>query len=90
MNPGYFLEGVERAVFDGQTALIARPLRALLDRCCQLRLEWSCFDDIMHNLRIDPDDLEALRDADWEALRPLYRHQRMRALMDNLHGALTA
>ncbi len=90
LNPGYFLEAVERVLFDGQAALVARPLRALLDRCCLLRLDWPGLGELMESLRIEPDGLAALRKDDLAALRPLYRHQRMRSLMDAMERELAS
>lgn len=90
LNPGYFLEGVERVVLDGQAALVARPLRALLDRCCLFRTDWPGLADPLHGLRIDPDGLAALRADDLDALKPVYRHRRMRTLIDAMQGELTS
>ena len=90
LNPGYFLEAVERVVVDGQATLVARPLRALLDRCCLLRLDWPGLKGLMQSLRIEPDGLAALRGDDIEALRPLYRHKRMRSLMDAMQRELAS
>ncbi|AGA89836.1 hypothetical protein Thimo_1020 [Thioflavicoccus mobilis 8321] len=87
LNPGYFLEGVGRVVFDGQAALVARPLRALLDRCCLLRSDWPGVEALLQGLRIDPDGLAALWDDELEALRPVYRHRRMCAVIDAMQEA---
>jgi hypothetical protein len=89
LNPGYFLEGVERVVLDGQAALVARPLRALLDRCCLFKADWPGLADLLHSLRIDPDGLAALRADDLDALKPVYRHRRLRTLIDAMQRELT-
>lgn len=82
LNPGYFLESVERVMLNGQAALVARPLRALLDRCCLLKLDWHGLDALLDSLRIDPDDLARLPRDELETLKPVYRHQRLRSLID--------
>ncbi len=89
LNPGYFLEGVERVVLDGQAALVARPWRALLDRCALFRADWSGLADLLHSLRIDPDDLAVLRADELDALKPVYRHRRLHTLIDTLQRELT-
>ncbi|MBK8637516.1 MAG: hypothetical protein IPN92_04250 [Chromatiaceae bacterium] len=88
LNPGYFLEGVERVVLDGQAALVARPWRALLDRCGLFKADWPGLADLLRSLRIDPDDLSGLRADDLDALQPVYRHRRLRTLIDTLQGRL--
>jgi hypothetical protein len=82
LSTGYFLEGVERVLFNGQAALVARPLRALLDRCCLLKLEWTGLDALLDSLRIDPDDWAMLPRDELETLKPVYRHRRMHLVID--------
>lgn len=82
LNPGYFLEGVERVVLNGQAALVARPWRALLDRCALLKADRTGLTDLLNSLRIDPGDLVALNTDELDALKPVYRHQRLRSLID--------
>jgi hypothetical protein len=89
LNPGYFLEGVERVVLAGQTALVARPWRALLDRCALFKADRPGLADLLNSLRIDPDDLAALRADELDALKPVYRHRRLRTLIDSLQCELT-
>ncbi len=89
LNRGYFLEGVERFVLDGQAALVARPWRALLDRCALFKADWRGLSDLLNSLRIDPDDLSAFHADELDALKPVYRHQRLRTLIDALQRELT-
>jgi hypothetical protein len=89
LNPGYFLEGVERVVLAGQAALVASPWRALLDRCALFKADWPGLADLLHSLRIDPHDLAALRADDLDALKPVYRQRRRRTLIDTLQRELT-
>ena len=89
LNPGYFLEGVERVVLDGQAALVARPWRALLDRCALFKADRAGLADLLSSLRIDRDDLAALNADELDALRSVYRHRRLRTLVDTLQRDLT-
>jgi len=89
LNRGYFLEGVERLVLDGQAALVACPWRALLDRCALFKADWRGLSDLLNSLRIDPDDLSAFHADELDALKPVYRHQRLRTLIDALQRELT-
>lgn len=82
LNTGYFLEGVERVVLAGQAALVASPWRALLDRCALFKADRPGLADLLHSLRIDPDDLAAFRANELDAVKPVYRHQRLRSLID--------
>ncbi|EXJ14554.1 type IV toxin-antitoxin system AbiEi family antitoxin domain-containing protein [Imhoffiella purpurea] len=90
VNPGFFLEAVERVVIDGQTALVARPLRALLDRFCLLKRDWPGAKELAHDMRIDPDLMASLGRDELDALRPLYRHRRMRAAIDAMERELVS
>lgn len=89
LNPGYFLEGVERVVLDGQAALVARPWRALLDRCALFKADRPRLADLLNSLRIDPDDLAALNADELDALKPVYRHRRLHTLIDTLQRERT-
>ena len=90
LTTGYFLRGVERQVLGHQTALVAQPLRALLDRFCLRKLTYPGLDALIHDLRIDADLLADLRDEDLQNLRPVYQHQRMTAFIDALQRELRA
>ncbi|EGV33370.1 hypothetical protein ThidrDRAFT_0577 [Thiorhodococcus drewsii AZ1] len=90
LNPGFFLEAVERVQLDEQVALVARPLRALLDRLCLLKRDWPGLMELAWEMRIDPDLMASLRRDDLEALRPLYRHGRMRAAIEAMERELAS
>ncbi len=88
LRRGFFLEAVDRVPFGGQVALVARPLRALLDRFCLLKQDWPGLAAVNQDLRIQPEMILGLRPDDLEPLRPLYRHGRMRNLIDALQREL--
>lgn len=84
LNRGYFLESVDRVVLTGQTALLAQPLRALLDRFCLHKQEWQGLNALRQDMRIEEDALATIRSESLEPLRPLYKHQRMQRLIDRM------
>lgn len=88
LHRGFFLEAVDRVQLSGQAGLVAQPLRALLDRFCLLKQDWPGLAALTQDLRIDPEMILALRPDDLEPLRPLYRHGRMRSLIDALQREL--
>lgn len=87
-HPHFFLNGVDRWTGPGGTALLASPLRALLDLIALRRQTWTGLDWITNGLRIDA---ALLQDAGRDALndlRPVYKHKRMATFIDNLEIAL--
>ena len=51
----YFLELVIRHQVNGQTMLVAKPCRALMDLVCLRKLSWEGRDWLLEGLRIDPE-----------------------------------
>lgn len=90
LTTGYFLRDVERHMLGNQTALVAQPLRALLDRFCLRKQAYPGLDALVHDLRIDADLLAGIRDEDLQDLRPVYQHRRMAAFIDALQRDLRA
>ena len=78
----YHLTAVERLQLQGQTALIARPARALLDLVCSRRLTWQGMDWFVESLRISPDNLQTITAKTLKTLRPVYKHKRMQEFID--------
>jgi len=77
LRPGHFLQAVDRHTFAGQTALVAQPLRALLDIVCLRKLETDSVMALTQSMRIDTDLLLQTPTASWQALQQVYAHQRM-------------
>ena len=87
-NPHYFLVGVDRWTGRGGAALLASPLRALLDLVALRRQTWTGLEWITEGLRIDASLLQNEgRDA-LNALRPVYKHKRMATFINQLNAAL--
>ena len=79
LRPGYFLEAVDRHTFAGQTALVAQPLRALLDIVCLRKLEAGKVKAFTQSMRIDTELLMQTKPSAWQALQQIYAHKRMSA-----------
>ncbi|MCC6135418.1 MAG: hypothetical protein IT491_08575 [Gammaproteobacteria bacterium] len=90
LQRGYFLEGVDRQVLVGQSALVAQPLRALLDLFCLRKSPWLGVAALTQGLRIDMDTLADIDPETLARLRPVYRCQRMHALIDAMQRTLAS
>ena len=88
IGPGAFLEQVQRIQADGQTFLLAGPLRALLDLVCLKKIEWQGMAWLEHGLRIDREVWHEVTGAELHALNAVYRHQRVQRFLNELEGAL--
>lgn len=89
LRPGYFLEAVDQHTFAGQTALVAQPLRALLDIICLRKLEIGSIGDLTQSMRIDEGLLMQIPDATWRVLQRVYAHKRMTTAIQVLQQAVT-
>ncbi len=92
LRQGYFLEAVDRHTFAGQTALVAQPLRALLDIACLRKLEIGSIRALTQSMRIDAELLMQTQAPAWQALQRVYAHKRMataiQALQQNMQQEL--
>ena len=84
LRPGYFLEAVDRHIFAGQTALVAQPLRALLDIICMRKLDIDSIKALTQSMRIDDELLMQTQSTSWQALQRVYAHKRMTAAIETL------
>lgn len=90
LRPGYFLEAVERHGFAGQTALVAQPLRALLDIVCQRKLEIGGVRALTQSMRIDDQLLMQTQAPTWQALQQVYAHKRLSTAIQTLQQELAS
>jgi hypothetical protein len=88
VQPGGFLEQVQRVSSDGQAFLLARPLRALMDLVCLSKIEWKGMGWIEQGLRVDRDMFNDVTGADLRALSAVYKNQRVRDFLQELQRAL--
>lgn len=76
LKSGGFLEAVERRQFGSQVALVAKPLRALMDLVALRKLEWQGLTFLTDGLRIDSDSLARARRKDLKPLEQVYQQRR--------------
>jgi len=88
LRRGHFLEGVGRYEFSLQHALVAEPLRAMLDIVAMRRLEPAAMTDFVASMRIDLDELGPVEPGFWEAMSETYLHIRMRRCIEALREEL--
>lgn len=77
LRPGYFLQAVDRHIFNDQVALVAQPLRALLDIVCLRKLQIGAVQALPQSMRIDANLLTQTQAPAWQAVQRVYAHQRM-------------
>jgi hypothetical protein len=88
IHTGYFLVQVERVELENQAALVARPLRALMDWICLHKQPWQGLAFLEDGLRIEIEQLQTVTGADIAALRRVYKHQHMQAFLAQFAQAL--
>jgi predicted transcriptional regulator of viral defense system len=84
LERGPFLQGVTRQQVDGQTFLLADPLRALFDLVCLRKMEWSGLSALTQGLRIEESALFSLDTADFRLLESIYKQRRTRNFIESL------
>jgi len=84
LNKIGFLEGVQRIQLGKQAALLASPLRALIDIIAYKKIEWhpkgtskraQGTEWIEHGLRIEPEHLLTIHKRELTALKLVYKHK---------------
>ncbi len=90
LRQGGLLAAVDRHTFGGQAALIAQPIRALLDLLCLRKQPLVGLAAITRPLRIDPDLLGQVPSEAWQAVERVYAHKRMVAGIQALRRELAA
>ena len=80
----YFLELVDRYQINGQTMLVAKPCRALMDLVCLRKLSWEGIDWLLEGLRIDRESLTAITNNDIKILELVYKQKRVKSYLSSL------
>jgi len=86
--PGYFLELVSREIVNQQAALVARPVRALMDLVCLRKEEWQGLAWFEKSLRIEAESLRAITGDQLHTLKLVYKHTRMQRYIGEMEKAL--
>ena len=84
INPGYFLELVERKQITEQALLEAEPFRALMDLVCLRKIEWQGLELLTDGLRIDYDLLRNITSSDFRTLQQVYKQKRVKVFLKSL------
>lgn len=88
VNKGYFLQSVARHELQHQVALIAEPLRALMDLVYLRKLEWQGLDYLLSGLRIDEAQLNTVTSLDIARLTDVYKGKREQRFLAELQRSL--
>ncbi len=84
IQSGYFLEMVHRMHVDGQTMLVAKPYRALMDLICLQKKTWKGLKWLYQGLRIDSALLNTITRRDVDTLELVYKHKRVKSFLSSL------
>lgn len=87
-NTGYFLQSVARHELQQQVALIAEPLRALLDLVYLRKLEWQGLGFLTTGMRLDEQQLHTVTGLDISRLTGVYKGKREQAFLAELQKSL--
>jgi len=87
-RPGYFLHAVTRHKLQHQVALIAEPMRALLDMVYLRKLPWQGLDFLLEGLRIDEEAIRAVSSSDITKLLDVYKGKREQLFIEELLRSL--
>lgn len=88
IQPGYFLEMVDRIQIDGQTMLVAKPCRALVDLICLQKISWKGLAWFYEGLRIDVGLLKSITRRDIDILELVYKHKRVKSFLSSFSKEL--
>lgn len=88
VKPGYFLQAVARHELQQQVALIAEPMRALLDLVYVRKLPWQGLDYLIEGLRIDEHAMKSVPSLSIKMLLEIYKGKRERLFIEELLRSL--
>ena len=87
-HTGYFLQSVARHELQHQAALVAEPLRALLDLVYLRKLEWQGLGFLTSGMRIDEQQLRSVTGLDITRLQDVYKGRREQAFLTEMQRSL--
>jgi len=85
---GYFLQAVTRHELNQQVALIAEPMRALLDLVYLRKSPWQGLDYLIEGLRIDEEAIKSAPSSSISMLLDVYKGKRERLFIEELLRSL--
>jgi len=87
-NPGYFLQAVTRHELQQQVALVAEPMRALIDLVNLRKLPWQGLGYLLDGLRVDEQLLRSVAVSDIKKLLAIYKGEREKNFIKELLRSL--
>jgi Transcriptional regulator, AbiEi antitoxin len=88
VNDYQFLVSVRRIKFRQTTALVAGPLRALMDLVASRKISWQGVDWITEGMRVDSQHLQSLSAEDFDELKPVYKHRAAQDFLASLRASV--
>jgi hypothetical protein len=89
LYPAHFLELIERQPLGSQVALLAHPLRAIVDLITLRKLDWRGLPWLTQGLRIEEAQLRTITRLQVQTLLTVYKQKRprqfLRALAEEIH-----
>lgn len=83
-----FLVSVDRVQMGKLTALVAQPLRALMDLVTLRKQPWSGMEWLVQGMRIDEDKLASLDRKDFDKLKHVYKHKAVNTFLTSLESVV--
>jgi len=84
LHKEYFLELIERRQLGSQIALLAHPLRALVDLITFRKLDWQGLAGLTEGMRIEEQSLRKITRTQIQILRGVYKHRRPNGFLSAL------
>ncbi len=84
LHKEYFLELIERRQLGSQIALLAHPLRALVDLITFRKLDWQGLEGLTDGMRIEEQSLRKITRTQIQILRGVYKHRRPNGFLSTL------
>jgi hypothetical protein len=88
VNDYQFLVSVRRIKFGQTTALVASPLRALMDLVASRKTSWEGIDWITQGMRVDRQHLQTVSAEDFDQLEPVYKHRAAQDFLASLRASV--
>lgn len=88
IKPGYFYQSVIRHKLQNQVALIAEPVRALMDLIHLRKTSWQGLDYLIDGLRIDEHEIRSVPSACFTNLLDVYKGKREKIFINRLMRSL--
>ena len=88
VKPGYFYQSVTRHKLDNQIAMIAEPVRALMDLIHLRKIPWQGLDYLTDGLRIDKYQIKSIPLLSFKSMLDVYKGKRERNFIKKLVSSL--